>query len=181
MRTVQFAALAGMLALAACSESPVETTTQPSFARNDGAQQSVTGHVERDLTNFGVTIEKYSFSAIRHPNGTVDGRFEVRDVYPDGTVDKIKGEVTCFTILPDGQTARVAGVITSSTNEFVPAGREARWVVRDDGEGHGVKDWATDLSWGYLPGTAQQFCDGLRGIASTPPSFSLRGNVQVRP
>lgn len=181
MRLYRSLAVAACVAIAACSESPVENTSiKPSYARN-GAQQSVTGHVERDLSAFGVDQEKYSFSAIRHPDGSVDGHFEVHDVYPDGSMDRVTGRVTCFTILADGKTARVAGVIESSTNALVPAGRDAVWVVRDNGEGNNdADDVATDLTWGYRAGSAAVHCaSGL--LTTTPPTFSLRGNVQVRP
>ncbi len=179
MKTARLAACA-VLVLAACSESPTDSAQiKPNFS-NNGAQQSVTGHVERDLSNYGVTIEKYSFAAVRTPNGTVQGRFEVQDRNANGTTDKISGRVTCFTILPDGQTALLGGVIESSTVNFPsPTPREALWTVRDNGEGD-VDDVATDLSWGYYPGGAQAHCDGWPGF-TTPPNFSMRGNVQVRP
>lgn len=171
-----------IVACAACSESAVEPTNlQPSFARN-ASQQSVTGHVERDLSFGGVPVEKYSFSAVRTPTGDVNGRFEVHDNYADGNVDKITGRVTCFQIMPDGKTARVGGVIESSTNPVVPAGREAVWVVRDNGEGNDLDDVGTDLSWGYNAGAAQSFCStGAPGFFAGPLNFTLRGNVQVRP
>lgn len=180
MKHVRFAALAGIVALAACSESPVDTTQQPSFSAH-GAQQSVTGHVERYFAAIDLT-EKFSFSAIRTPKATVNGRFEVHDYYADGTMDRITGDVQCFVILPDGKTARVAGVITSSTNAQVPAGLDAIWTVRDNGEGsQDLDDAATDLSWGHPSGTAQRHCDvGVR-FYTGPHAFSLRGNVQVRP
>jgi hypothetical protein len=174
--------LIAVIALAACSDTSVEPAgVTPSFSRN-GIQQSVTGHVERDLGFAGVPIEKYSFSAVRTPSGAVNGRFEVHDNYADGTVDKITGVVTCFTIDADGKTARVGGVIESSTNPFVQPGREAIWLVRDNGEGNDVDDVGSDLSWGYLAGAANAFCaNNFQGFFVAPPSLSLRGNVQVRP
>lgn len=182
MKHVRLAALAGIVALAACSDSPVETTLDPSFARNGGAQQSVSGHVELDLSFGDVPVEKYSFSAIRNPDGTVTGRFNVRDDYAtDGIpTDKLNGRVTCFTILPDGKTARVAGIIEHSTNPFVPAGRAAAWTVRDNGEGQ-AQDAASDLRWGFNAGAAQFHCAVGIGSVNNAVAPNLRGNVQVRP
>ncbi len=141
--------------------------------------QSASGHVEHDFTEFGVPIEKYSFTAVRQPDGSVAGRFQVRDVFVEGGQMTVEGAVVCLTILPDGKTARVGGVIDlSSEASFV--GRDALWTVIDNGEGaNSAPDDATDLRFGPSPGTAVFHCSTGINLPTLGPN--MRGDVQVQP
>ena len=110
------------------------------------SRSSVKGQVERD---FGHALERYSFNAHYRGNGTVGGRFHLRDMFADGTEDiTVHGRITCFTIEADGKTARLGGVIeTASQDQFV--GTFAAWTVRDNGNSRKEpRDQATDLSFG---------------------------------
>lgn len=169
--------------LISCGSDPtMPTETRAPELAAGGSGPRASGHVERGLPDFGVTIEKYSFSAHTLGNGDVGGRFNVRDVFADGSEQlKAKGDVTCFTVEADGKTARMGGIVDGGD----PAlnGTEAVWTVRDNGEGNNAPpDEATDLRFGLPPGFAEFHCT----VGFPPEAFgtfgdSERGNVQVRP
>jgi hypothetical protein len=141
----------------------------------------VSGHIERDLTEFGV-VERYSFHAHYLGNGRVEGRWLVVDFYTDGHKEVAKGHVTCFTVEADGKTARIGGITEAATNP-VNVGGDAAWIVVDNGEGaNAAPDQATDLRFGQPPGLAPFHCE----VGAAPEDFgtfgdNARANVQVRP
>jgi hypothetical protein len=182
MRTPQLLSLSVTALLLSCGSDPTTPigTAGPDFNANGGPRAS--GHVERGLEDFGVAIEKYEFSAHSLGTGEVGGRFNVRDVFTDGSEQlKVRGEVTCFTVEPDGRTARMGGIVDGGDPTF--DGTEAVWTVRDNGEGSDdPPDEATDLRFGLPPGNAEFHC----AVGFPPEAFgtfgpSERGNVQVRP
>src|SRR5690348_12748119 len=109
-----------------CDSAPTSPGRQPGpgvarllgsaseVALNDlpGDKQSVTGHYQlvgsTTLNDF-----KYSFSAIRHEDGSVSGEIEERTVFnPTGAfVRTMHGTVSCFTIIPATNMAFVAGIV----------------------------------------------------------------------
>jgi hypothetical protein len=170
--------------LTSCSaDATRESDTRAPDLAGGGSGQSVSGHVEHELE--GCCVEKYSFEAHYLGNGSLQGSFNVRDLFTDGSEkDFAKGRVICFTIDADGKTARMGGVVEAG-NPPEAVGTHARWTVRDNGEGeHEPRDEATDLVWGIPP----QFNSAGRNCAGLIPFsfFSVfgpiaRGNVQVRP
>lgn len=157
-------------------------TRAPEFV-DRGSGPSVSGHVEHELE--GCCTEKYSFEAHYLGDGSLQGSFNVRDLFTDGSEKAFaKGRVTCFTIDPDGKTARMGGVVEAG-NPAEAVGTEAFWTVRDNGEGENEpRDEASDLIWGIPP----QFNAAARNCAGAIPlsRFNVfgpiaRGNVQVRP
>lgn len=170
--------------LAACDQSsstePVDSG--PQFSQHGGAGASSTGHFE---VVFPTLVEKNSYSAILQPKGDVDGQFEVQAFTPDGKrVYSVHGETTCITVLPDGKTARMGGIITNAQNfPGIRPGMEAAWIVRDNGEGRNdPNDMASDIRFGFPEGSgrAQLNCDvGLRFVFLRP--ITEEGNIQVRP
>jgi hypothetical protein len=169
--------------LTSCGGDPTGSGIPGAEFASGGSGPSASGHVERDFTVFGVPIEKYSFIAHILGNGAFQGRFEVRDVFADGSESlKARGSVTCFTVEPDGKTARMGGVVEgSNVPELV--GTEAFWTVRDNGEGQNdPRDEVTDLRFGQPPGSAEFHC----AVGVPPEAFGTfgeneRANVQVRP
>jgi hypothetical protein len=127
----------------------------------DPSGPSASGHVEHSLE--GCCLEKYSFDAHDLGDGSVHGRFNVRDLFTDGSEKAFaKGRVTCFTVEADGKTARMGGVVEAG-NPPEAVGTEAFWTVRDNGEGQAEpRDEASDLIWGIPP----QF--NAAGIMSPP-------------
>jgi hypothetical protein len=167
--------------LTSCGTDPTRQsdTGAPEFA-GGGSGPSASGHIERD---FGAVLEKYSFGAHYLGNSEVGGRFNVRDIFADGSSHEVaKGSVTCFTVEADGRTARMGGTVESaSTPDFV--GTDAVWTVVDNGEGsNDPEDEGTDLRWGLPPGFAEFHCTvGFPPEAFGTFGLSGRGNVQVRP
>jgi len=169
------------LSLTSCDTDATQESARASsdadFART--SQQSATGHVERELL---AGVEKYSFTAHLLGNGTVHGRFTVRDILADGSEGGwAKGAVTCFTIEPDGRTARMGGVVESASNPTV-IGSDAIWTAQDNGEGQlPVQDQATELLWALGAGFAAFHCnEGLSTDAFGTFGPSARANVQIR-
>ncbi len=169
--------------LTSCGGDPTSSGTPGAEFANGGSGPSASGHVERDFE--GCCLEKYSFNAHDLGGGSVHGRFNVRDFFIDGSEKAFaKGRVTCFTVEPDGKTARMGGVVEASD---VPenVGTEAVWTVRDNGEGKkDPEDQGTDLRWGIPPEfeAAEFHCT----TGFLPEEFGTfgeteRANVQVRP
>lgn len=169
---------------AACSRHEMRLPTDPlADMTNPGLQaestssnhtQSATGHVDQTESPFGIAvIDQYSFSAIRTPQGKINGQFEFRAKYQDIVV-RAHGDVDCLTI--NGNHARIAGHVTQSTFEAgIPTGSELTWTVTDNGEpGHG-RDTASEL----LGFPRELFCAAPAG--QYPEAPIRRGNIQVRP
>jgi hypothetical protein len=123
MRTSRLVSLSVTALLISCGSDPTTPsgTRAPDFAVGGGPRAS--GHVERGLADFGVTIEKYEFSAHFLRTGEVGGRFNVRDVFSDGSEQlKVRGDVTCFTVEADGRTWRLS-LADISEARLVPQAR----------------------------------------------------------
>jgi hypothetical protein len=181
MRSVPALVVVSLAALlTSCGGDPTtpDQTRAPDFAAG-GSGPSASGHIERDL---GGLLEKYSFNAHFLGNGEVGGRFNVRDIFADGSAtDVAKGSVTCFTVEANGVRARMGGTVESAANPaFV--GSDAVWTVQDNGEGNDPEDQGTDLRWGLGPGAAAFHCAvGFPDAAFGTFGESGRGNVQVKP
>lgn len=168
-----------------CAEAPTDgfgeaAEADVSLSASKNGQQTVTGHVEVPV---GI-IEKYSFSAVRHADGSVTGQWQVKNKFGPGANFTVHGDVTCFTVAPDGKTVFLGGTIAQ--NSFgIPAGFEANWTVVDNGEGgNAPADLATDLTFGFPPGSPAggvSHCATGAGLTNIPPTPIIRGNIQVNP
>ncbi len=143
------------------------------LADNDG-MQSASGAAQITFPFGGVVIDRYEFSAVRHSDGRVTGRFNFRSRYDDVEV-RATGEVLCVTVT--GNRARIGGIVRQSDFEQgIPVGSQLFWSVTDNGEGHNdASDTASPLL-----GTADAagFCAG----GAPALEFAVgRGNIQVRP
>jgi hypothetical protein len=114
-------------------------------------------------------------------DGRVKGQFQLFDTYNDSMRLVAHGEVECFTIQDDGQTAWLGGVVLrgelDSTNF---AGAEAYWTVVDNGEGGNAEpDEATEIVYSIDGLFAQDHCeDGAGSFVYSGPI--VRSNVQVK-
>lgn len=157
-----------------------------------GGHAKASGHVEKYTDEFDWD-EDYSFAARLQPDGTARGEWQLHAITPIGDWT-LHGDVVCMTILPDGKTVRLGGIIEHST---MPAGPNAVngtpgygvvWTVVDDGEGKGSVDLATDILYGIPPEWAELYgwspeahCEtGLTWTHSTPSPIDA-GNIQVKP
>ncbi|HZI40826.1 MAG TPA: hypothetical protein VFD67_03965 [Gemmatimonadaceae bacterium] len=176
--------LSSLLAIAACATSPDLATSPDRHVAKDvhastGANpvvQSATGHYE--FTGRSGNINKFSFSALVHLDGTVSGEVQYQR-FGEGVNDIIAhGDVICAGIV--GNTARIAAYGQQTTNGVTGPGGYGYWLVIDNGEG--AND-PPDIG-SQLGGTAsrQRALDHCSGVAPfTVPVFPIeRGNVQVR-
>ena len=151
------------------------------IASDNDAKQSATGHVDVVAPPFS-NVDKYSFSAIGHPNGSVSGEFESRQFR--GNVElRVHGSVDCIMVV-GGKRARIGGTVREPSHEaapFFPAGTQFIWSVTDNGEGRNdPPDTASELL--QVPGLAPNDVFGFCSAGGFPPEAPLRrGNVQVRP
>lgn len=162
------------------SSNDLATTSEINLSKR-GNIQHVSGHVEVPV---GGIIEKYSFTATRHGDGSVTGEWQVKDKFFPGKGGNftVHGNVTCFSIQPDGKTVYLGGVIEKNDFGF-DEGSEANWTVIDNGEGkNAASDMATDLTFGFDPGSgaAAYHCATGDGITNIPPTPIVGGNIQVK-
>lgn len=186
MRVVALFSSFALLAVLACQDSAVG----PQALENSGSSltisgngQRVTGHVNLPVFNFpGLSIrERYSFNALRHPDGTVTGEWQVADKFDPLGEFAFHGDVTCFTIASDNKTAWLGGIVERDPG-FGTTGLDANWTVVDNGEGNKAPpDQATDLTFGVPTGMAAVHCATGNGTTSIPPVNIVGGNVQVIP
>lgn len=184
MRTLLAVLLLSGVASIACQDSlvpvSVENESRLTFSNNG---QRVSGHINLPVFDFpGLSIrERYSFNAIRHPDGSVTGEWQLDDkILPLGEFP-FHGDVTCFTILPDNRTVWLGGTVERD-RAFGGVGSDANWTVVDNGEGaNAPADQATDLTTGFPPGAAANHCATGTGLTNIPLVDIVGGNVQVRP
>lgn len=141
---------------------------------------SVSGHVELD--SVGGRMQRYSFTAVQHKNGSVKGEFQLFDILNDSTTVVIHGDVECFTIQEDGKTAWVGGVIERGTLDSTSlVGAEAYWTVVDNGQGGNAdSDEASEIVYGFEGVLADDHCaEGLGTFVYFGPI--VRANVKVKP
>lgn len=144
--------------------------------QQSSAGPSARGHVDLvpvEGSNQG--LQRYSFTARRHSDGTVRGQFQVFDNVGTALEVRAHGEVTCLAVLPDG-TARMGGVITHREPALAPSQPAGvLWVVKDNGEGRNAVDAGTLMLFNFPAELTARVCHAF----TFPPLASTRGNVQV--
>ena len=169
--------------LRASTTVALDEVADASIGELPGGKQSVTGHYEF----VGTTTHndfKYSFSAIRHKDGSVSGEIEEHTTFePTGAfVRTMHGTVTCFTIVPGTNMAFLAGIVDKV--ESVAPGQENlipgaffRLVVVDNGEGtDDPPDLGSNARFGD-PRSQPPFCNNLVPFNLAPIEH---GNITVR-
>jgi hypothetical protein len=145
----------------------------------DRGNQSATGHAN---TSTAGQLRTFSFSAIRHKDGTVTGQFQLVNRF-DGTA-VIHGEVTCLLAIarPHQGAAFMGGVVTRVDGD-APGffeGRPVMFSAFDNGEGMNERpDEITSLVATTPETVARQCAFGLRVGGGPIPIED--GNIQVRP
>ena len=112
------------------------------------------------------------------------GEFQIEDKFFPGKngLERVHGNVTCFSIQPDGKTVFLGGIIENESLFGIPPGSEAVWTVVDNGAGSGSPaDMATDLTFGFPAGSGAAFFHCLTGTVFTniPPTPIQSGNIAV--
>lgn len=183
MRLVTLISSVAVLTMIACQDLVVGPPASESGSdlTLSGNGQRVTGHINLPVFTFpgGSIRERYSFNAVRHPDGTVTGEWELGDKIDPGGEFPVHGDVTCFTIAPDNKTVWLGGTVERSA--FGITGVDANWTVVDNGEGNNAPpDQATDLTVG-APTSAAFHCATGNGLTNIPLTDIVGGNIQVRP
>jgi hypothetical protein len=138
-----------------------------------------------DAATGAVFNRTFSFSAVQHADGTATGNAQIasRKFQLDGVELVIHMRIDCLSVLPDGKTARLSGVVTRTSFPFpdAPVGEVHRFTVQDNGEpGAG-----SDKFSGVPPNPLARDCDdadfGQPDPARVAPTRTVnRGNIQVR-
>ena len=149
-------------------------------------QATGAGHQDDvDVATGEVFNRTFSFSAVRYADGTAKGNAQIasRKFTLDGVELVIHMRIDCLSVLPDGKTARLSGVITRTSFPFAeaPVGEIHRFSVQDNGEpGAGVDKFS-----GVPPNPLGRECDdtdfGQPAPGRVEPTRTVnRGNIQVR-
>lgn len=149
--------------------------------RNGGGSagnQSATGHGN---TTIGGELRTFSFSAIRHKDGTVTGQWQLKNRASDVV---LHGEVTCLLAIarPTQGAAFMGGVVTRVDGNAVGfyEGRPVAFSAFDNGEGADAPpDFITPVAAVDAAYVERQCRTGLR--VGTGPIPIEDGNIQVRP
>lgn len=121
---------------------------------------------------FNGMVQHFSFHA-KMKNGAVTGSWESKS---PGQELRTHGKIDCLTILPDGKTAIMSGVITHRTGDGFPGayqiGSRVWFKVIDNGQGNNS---AADQFSDYYSSSAP--CTDF----NQPMYDIVNGNVQVKP
>lgn len=180
-----------LCATAACDDAPLSSapenlapanTLLPGAATADRASTGQ-GGTRPILIQYAVSrnvVDRYEFSAVTNEDGTVRGRFRLREVRYDAkhprrtrVVVRARGRVVCLNAT--GNKARLGGVVTrSSFTAGIPIGSTFVWSVTDNGgSGWSSDDTASPLLGGVDP--AAYCANGL----PYPEKKVERGNITV--
>ena len=121
----------------------------------------------------GNSREMISNSAVRHADGSLDGRFLVAD-----SQHRIEGSIVCFTIV--GNTVRIAGRADRSTAPLVPIGTYLVWnqVDNDVRKGKHGPDFTTQVILADQP-AALTHC--AVGVVTAPELPAIAGAIELHP
>jgi len=175
-----------LLALACDGSQPVapaagagSTELLASSAGGATAVLTGSGHHSRIVTGTETDLTTFSFTAVRHADGSVSGHYQY-NFRARGFA--IQGKVTC--VSTDGTQAWVGGtvdhVVTDDPGFEELLGLEMWWRSIDGGEGDGAIDQTSGVGFELVgnPTTAASWC------ADRPPVLPLRavehGNIQLR-
>jgi hypothetical protein len=138
-----------------------------------------------DVATGEVFNRTFSFSAVQYADGTASGNAQIasRKFRLDNRELVVHMRIDCLSVLADGKTARLSGVITRTSFPFAeaPVGEIHRFTVQDNGEpGAGVDKFS-----GVPPNPLARECDdadfALPEPARVAPTRTVnRGNIQVR-
>jgi hypothetical protein len=138
-----------------------------------------------DVATGEVFNRTFSFSAVQYADGTAEGNAQIasRKFTLDGVELVVHMRIDCLSVLPDGKTARLSGVITRTSFPFpeAPVGEIHRFSVQDNGEpGAGVDKFS-----GVPPNPLARECDdadfGQPEPGRVAPTRTVnRGNIEVR-
>lgn len=123
----------------------------------DGVEQ-VTGGGQFVHPVFGTVT--FSFTAIRHVDGRVTGRFQQQQPFFGFTY---KGDVTCFAVDPLNHRAWIGGVLTASDDPdpVTEVGDDAWFRVLDTGKSSSEPDRSTFMGFEQPPPgivTSEEYC-----------------------
>jgi hypothetical protein len=145
----------------------------------DGVLQSVTG--SGDFVGSNGALVTFSYSAIKHGDGSVSGQYEIHLRSLDAV---FQGPVTCFSVAGNhGWVGGIAERVRSSNPDIAALEGNDMWFqVQDNGQGaNDPPDLTTSIGVtpvGGPPGQAQAYCDAMRPPVTFHPV--VHGNIQVR-
>jgi hypothetical protein len=163
------------------SESGVQVmaTASPEVGKMDaGVSGSVTGSaIVQFFPPSGVGLRRLTFAGVKHQDGSVTGEW---NIVVGATI--LHGDIDCMTILPGGDRARIAGIVTDAKFTTFQTGTAFAIEVVDNGEGQNDPADATTELVAFRnapPEVGRLFCE--TGEAPSELEFIdiELGNVQV--
>lgn len=139
------------------TNAPQVSTLDEPVTEGQTAGDLVTGGGQFVHPVFGTVT--FSFSAVRHADGSVSGRFQQQQFDLGFTY---KGDVTCFAVDPVNHRAWIGGVLTQSNDPdpVTQVGDDAWFRVLDLGSGSADPDRSTFLGFEGGAGiiTSEEYC-----------------------
>ncbi len=162
----------------------VTLTSLLASAAAAGGNPSASGHA--NLTVGDGQTRTFSFTAVRHMDGTVTGQGTVNN--PSFPI-RIHSEIDCLKFDGDNRVIASGPITQSSDPDTIAVGRIAVFAVEDNGEGvNASPDRITTIPDYDPPKSCNDFSlvgDGLRddttGVVVRPLRPIEAGQIQVRP
>ena len=166
-----------LVAVLACSDPVTPDVGRPALLAG-GVVEKVTGGGRFEHPVFGTVT--FSFTAIRHADGSVSGQFQQNQFDLGFTY---KGDVTCFAVDPVNHRAWIAGDLTHSTDPdpITQVGDDAWFRVLDAGQGASAVDRSTFLGFEGSAGiiTSEEYCAVRLWADNNERTWPVQGNIEI--
>lgn len=150
-------------------------------------KESATGHGSYSVGT--KQSRQFSFSAIKHQDGTVTGNAELQN---PAFAFRANFDIQCLRVTPGsinpitgdiGTRADIGGTIKKSNDPGLPEGTRGFFTVFDNGEPGKDKDTISPVFFDFAVGP--EACQNILGDPTAPSNFVQfvieAGNIQVRP
>jgi hypothetical protein len=191
MREKLIAGLAVVL-LAACSDATAgdglagpDVASAPALSAGAGVTGSVTGNAHFPFQPFvdqglppGLSLRRLAFTGREYQDGTVSGEWQI---VIGGTI--LHGNIDCLTILPDGKTGRVSGIVEQAKFTTFQVGTAFAMEFVDNGQGLAAADDAVTEILAFRnapPEIGRHFCETGEAPGDLEWIEIAQGNFQVR-
>jgi len=187
---LRFFLVVALVSLGGClsQDSSNPTAVEPAASTTDGLGNkpagagvlaNVTGsaHVQV-FPGSGFGLRKLTFSAVQHADGNVTGEW---NIVAGATI--LHGNIDCMTILPDGKSARISGIVENALfTTFLPGTAFAIQLEDNGNGGSGEPDSNSEVRAfrNAPPEVGHHFC--VTGVAPVPVEQMAieKGNVNIR-
>lgn len=181
-----------VMVLAACNEMPAgDTLAGPDVASTAalsagaGVTGSVTGNAHFPFQPFvdqglppGLSLRRLAFTGREYQDGSISGEWQI---VIGGTI--LHGNIDCLTILSDGKTGRISGIVEQAKFTTFQVGTAFAMEFVDNGQGQAAADDEVTEILAFRnapPEVGRQFCETGEAPGELEWIQITQGNFQVR-